>query len=115
MNMNKISKRLSWLLRHCQEPLYIDPQGGWAPVETILQALSKKNRTVDRQMLETIVATDEKGRYSFDASGDRIRANQGHSIPGVIIEMEKPVPPEYLYHGTAGDFLPSIMEKVCCP
>ncbi len=28
MNMNKISKRLSWLLRHCQEPLYIDPQGG---------------------------------------------------------------------------------------
>ena len=79
MNMNKISKRLSWLLRHCQEPLYIDPQGGWAPVETILQALSKKNRTVDRQMLETIVATDEKGRYSFDASGDRIRANQGHS------------------------------------
>ena len=115
MNMNKISKRLSWLLRHCQEPLYIDPQGGWAPVETILQALSKKNRTVDRQMLETIVATDEKGRYSFDASGDRIRANQGHSIPGVIIEMEKPVPPEYLYHGTAGDFLPSIMEKGLLP
>ena len=115
MNMNKISKRLSWLLRHCQEPLYIDPQGGWAPVETILQALSKKNRTVDRQMLETIVATDEKGRYSFDESGDRIRANQGHSIPGVIIEMEKPVPPEYLYHGTAGDFLPSIMEKGLLP
>ena len=115
MNMNKISKRLSWLLRHCQEPLYIDPQGGWAPVETILQALSKKNRIVDRQMLETIVATDEKGRYSFDASGERIRANQGHSIPGVIIEMEKPVPPEYLYHGTAGDFLPSIMEKGLLP
>ena len=115
MNMNKISKRLSWLLRHCQEPLYIDLQGGWAPVETILQALSKKNRTVDRQMLETIVATDEKGRYSFDASGDRIRANQGHSIPGVIIEMEKPAPPEYLYHGTAGDFLPSIMEKGLLP
>ena len=115
MNMNKISKRLSWLLRHCQDPLYIDPQGGWAPVETILHALSKKNRTVDRQMLETIVATDEKGRYSFDASGERIRANQGHSIPGVIIEMEKPAPPEYLYHGTAGGFLPSIMEKGLLP
>lgn len=115
MNLDKISKRLSWLLRHCQEPVYIDLQGGWAPVEAILEALSTKKRVVDRRMLETIVADDEKGRYSFDESGERIRANQGHSIPGVVIEMEKPLPPEYLYHGTAEDSLPSIMEKGLLP
>ncbi|MDO5132548.1 MAG: RNA 2'-phosphotransferase [Eubacteriales bacterium] len=115
MKTDRISKYLSWLLRHCKDPVYIDLQGGWASVETILQLLRKRCREFDRQALEAIVAEDEKGRYSFDASGERIRANQGHSIPGVLIEMEKPVPPEYLYHGTLEESLPSIMEKGLLP
>ena len=40
----------------------------------------------------------------------KIRANQGHSIPGVVIEMEAPEPPEFLYHGTATRFLDTIMK-----
>ena len=57
------------------------------------------------------MASDEKGRYSFDKTGNRIRANQGHSIPGVVVEMEQPEPPELLYHGTATRFLDSIMKE----
>lgn len=111
MNLKKISVRLSYLLRHCQEPLYIDLNGGWADVDTILEALCLRHPGVDRRVLDEIVAADEKGRYSYDAAGTKIRANQGHSIPHVSVEMERPVPPAMLYHGTAARFLPSILKE----
>ncbi len=101
----KASKRLSYLLRHSRTPLYIDLKGGWASVKTILQVLN-----ISREELEIIVREDEKGRYSFDTTGTRIRANQGHSIPNVEIPMEQPDPPEFLYHGTATHFLDDIMQ-----
>lgn len=100
----KAGKRLAYILRHCTEPLYIDLKGGWAPVRDILRLLDLK-----RGDLDAIVATDNKGRYSFDTTGTKIRANQGHSIPGVVIDMERPEPPELLYHGTATRFLDDIM------
>ncbi len=104
MDYTKAGTRLSWLLRHCREPLYIDLEGGWAPVEAILEALP-----ATRQELEEIVARDSKGRFRFDDGGLRIRACQGHSIPGVVIPMERPTPPAYLYHGTAVRYLSSIL------
>ena len=84
--------------------------GGWADVNTIISVLSEKNPEFDLDALKQIVAEDEKGRYSFDSTGAKIRANQGHSIPGVVIEMEAPEPPEFLYHGTATRFLDTIMK-----
>lgn len=102
---SKVSKRLSYLLRHSQDPLYINLEGGWANVSTILKALE-----ISKSELEQIVAEDEKMRYSFDKSGTQIRANQGHSILGVQIEFASPEPPEFLYHGTATRFLDSIMQ-----
>ena len=101
---------MSWILRHCQEPRFIDLNGGWASVNTILAALKKKYPDVTIKTIEQIVADDEKGRYSFDSTGTKIRANQGHSIPDVVIEMEAPEPPELLYHGTATRFLDTIMK-----
>lgn len=38
MNLKRISVKLSWMLRHCQSPLYIDLNGGWADVNTIVRA-----------------------------------------------------------------------------
>ena len=92
MNLKRISVKLSWMLRHCQTPRYIDLNGGWADVDVIIKALKERNPDFDRKTLEMIVAQDEKGRYSFDESGTKIRANQGHSIPGVVIEMDSPEP-----------------------
>lgn len=118
MNYEKASKRLSYLLKHCQDPLYIDLEGGWADVSAILNTIPGLTRTD----LERIVAEDAKfhkhlyeakdknaenalglapqPRYSFDQSGQRIRANGGHSIPGVIIPLSQRMPPEFLYFGT---------------
>lgn len=111
MNLKKISVKLSWMLRHCQSPLYIDLNGGWADADVIIKALQERFPDFNRETLELIVAQDEKGRYSFDETGARIRANQGHSIPSVVIEMESPEPPEFLYHGTTYRFLDSIMKE----
>lgn len=99
------------MLRHCQTPQYITPDGGWADVDTIISVLKEKNPDFNLETLKQIVAEDEKGRYSFDAKGTKLRANQGHSIPGVVIEMESPEPPEFLYHGTATRFLDTIMKE----
>lgn len=109
MNLKRISVKMSWLLRHCQTPRYIELDGGWADVRSILSALKERYPEVTLESIRQIVAADEKGRYSFDKTGTKIRANQGHSIPGVVIEMESPEPPEFLYHGTAYRFLDAIL------
>lgn len=110
MHLNKLSKKMSYLLRHSVEPRYVD-ECGWANVEDIIKELRKREPDFTLGTLEQIVAEDEKGRYSFDDSHTRIRANQGHSIPNIQVEMSKPEPPELLYHGTATRFLDSIMSE----
>ena len=69
MNLKRISVKLSWMLRHCQTPRYIDLNGGWADVDVIIKALKERFPDFDRKTLELIVAQDEKGRYSFDKTG----------------------------------------------
>lgn len=104
--MSNVSKKLAYMLRHSQDPLYINLNGGWAQVSMITKVLN-----ISRAQLDEIVANDEKGRYMYDAHQQRIRACQGHSIPGVVVEMEQPEAPEYLYHGTATRFLDAIMRE----
>ena len=99
------------MLRHSRDPMYVTMDGGWADVDTILEVLKETYSDINRDYLEQIVAIDKKGRYSFDAEGRRIRANQGHSIPGVNVDMLQVEPPEFLYHGTAARFLSSIMQE----
>lgn len=111
MNLEKIGMRLSYLLRHCTKPLYVDLNGGWADVEQIIAVLGKKTPGMNRAVLDAVVASDNKGRFSYDETGTRIRANQGHSIPGIFVEMQAAQPPEYLYHGTSDRFLSSILAQ----
>lgn len=111
MNLNRISKRMSYLLSHCTSPLYVDLNGGWAKVDDIIEVIRKNEPDFSFSVMERIVAEDAKGRYSFDESCEHIRANQGHSIPGVLVDMTQPEPPELLYHGTAERFLDSILAE----
>ena len=41
-----ISKKLSFLLRHSKEPLYVDLNGGWADVNTILYGDDEKGKKI---------------------------------------------------------------------
>lgn len=63
---------------------------------------------MDMNILEQIVWTDQKQRYSFNDDKTMIRANQGHSVR-VDVGLKELQPPEILYHGTATRFLDSIM------
>ncbi|QDU92696.1 RNA 2'-phosphotransferase [Lignipirellula cremea] len=106
-----LSKFLSLVLRH--EPqkigLQLDP-AGWTPIADLLAAFAAAGRPIDRNQLEEVVATNDKKRFAISDDGQRIRANQGHSV-AVELGYEPAVPPETLYHGTVARFLPSIREQ----
>ena len=102
MNLEKTSKKLAFLLRHSTDPLLVN-QFGWANVKDILEMLN-----VSMVVLDEIVSEDEKGRYSYNFDKTKIRANQGHSIAGVRVELDRAIPPQFLYHGTATRFLDDI-------
>ena len=106
-DLTKTSKYLALILRHHPESagIMLD-RHGWADVGQLIEGISR-TRPFDMDMLEEIVRTDAKQRYSFSADHTRIRANQGHSIP-VDVELEELPPPEYLLHGTSERFSASI-------
>lgn len=108
-NLNKLSVFISLVLRHKPDAAHITlDEHGWANVEELLAGINDTGRKIDIEILEEIVRTDNKQRYSFNEDKTLIRANQGHSIP-VDVELEEKQPPHFLYHGTADRFLESIM------
>lgn len=114
MDLNKTSKFISLILRHKPETIGISlDEHGWASVSELIEGISKK-QYIDMAMLEKIVATDSKQRYSFNEDKTLIRANQGHSIP-VDVELPVKKPPVILYHGTGEKYVTSIDEQGLIP
>lgn len=108
---DSMSKFISLVLRHHPDAADIQlDEHGWADVEQLLSGMKKTGRKINREILEEIVRTDEKQRYSFNEDKTRIRANQGHSIP-VDVGLREQAPPELLYHGTAVGFFESIQKQ----
>lgn len=107
MSITRISRYISLILRHKPETIGIAlDKHGWANVDALIAGVSKTH-PLTMDLLEEIVLTDDKMRYSFNEDKTLIRANQGHSIP-VDVELEEKVPPEYLYHGTGEKYVASI-------
>ncbi|MDO4943552.1 MAG: RNA 2'-phosphotransferase [Lachnospiraceae bacterium] len=108
--MRNLSKYMSLILRHKPETIGISlDEHGWADVDELVEGIAKKKR-FNRDILEEIVRTDNKQRYSFNESKTLIRANQGHSIP-VDVELDEVVPPKFLWHGTAEQSVSSINKQ----
>lgn len=106
--LDKLSIFISLVLRHDPDAAGISlDEHGWANVSELLNGINNTGRIIDMDILEEIVRTDKKQRYSFNEDKTLIRANQGHSVP-VDVELEERQPPKYLYHGTAERFLGSI-------
>jgi len=107
MEEKDISKFIALILRHKPEAIGITlDEHGWAEVTALIEGINK-TEPFNMEMLERIVDTDEKQRYSFNEDKTLIRANQGHSIP-VDVELEEVVPPDILYHGTGEKYAASI-------
>lgn len=109
--IDKLSVFISLVLRHKPDAAGITlDEHGWANVDELINGINNTGRKIDMTMLEEIVRTDNKQRYSFNEDKTLIRANQGHSIP-VDVELKEQEPPELLYHGTADRFVKSIMTE----
>lgn len=103
-----ISKFLSKYLRHKPHELGIQlDSGGWTSVDYLLEACQEKGFPIDRSTLEQVVAQNNKQRFSFDETGQLIRANQGHSVE-VDLQLVPRTPPSVLYHGTGHRSVESI-------
>ncbi len=116
MGLKETSKFISLILRHKPETIGVSlDEHGWADVQEMIQGINAAgNHHLDSELLEEIVRTDEKQRYSFNEDHTLIRANQGHSIP-VDVELEKKTPPAVLYHGTGEKYTASIDEQGLIP
>ena len=116
MGLKETSKFISLILRHKPETIGISlDEHGWADVQEMIQGINATgNHHLSEGLLEEIVRTDEKQRYSFNEDHTLIRANQGHSIP-VDVELERKTPPAVLYHGTGEKYTASIDEQGLIP
>ncbi len=110
-DLNKISKFLSYVLRHKPEAIGIQLNAeGWISVEELIDAANKDGNNLNRALLDEVVFTNDKQRFAYSADGLSIRANQGHSVD-IELALKPTTPPDTLYHGTATRFIESIKEQ----
>jgi len=106
------SKFISLLLRHKPELIDLNMDvRGWVPVNELLKlSKSKKNIEITMEELEDIVENNDKKRFSFNYDKTKIRANSGHSLKWVQVELKDVTKscPGILYHGTAEKTLDDI-------
>ncbi len=112
VSLPELSRTVSHALRH--EPwlyeLELD-EGGWAPVEQLLEGLRRVDHKwvdIDRSTIERMMADAARPRHEL--RGDRIRALYGHSVPGRI-RKERARPPDVLYHGTSPAALGQVLDE----
>jgi putative RNA 2'-phosphotransferase len=105
----KTSRFLSLVLRHQPEAIGITlDDEGWVDIQTLIAAASKHGNQFDRDWIERVVRENDKQRFAISDDGQRIRANQGHSLRDVDLKLVRQQPPEILYQGTVARFLDSI-------
>lgn len=107
---NKLSVFISLVLRHKPEAANLSlDEHGWANVDELIKGVNTAGYHMTTEILEEIVRSDEKSRYSYNEDKTLIRANQGHSI-NVDVGLNEQKPPKILYHGTAKRFLDNIFK-----
>lgn len=84
---------------------------GWADIEDLVAKANERGKPLSRALVEEVVKTNEKKRFTISEDGLMIRAAQGHSSRQVQIQHTECLPPEFLYHGTASRFVDSIKES----
>jgi putative RNA 2'-phosphotransferase len=104
-----LSKFLSLVLRHQPETIGITlDENGWTDTEVLIEKLHQHGFVIDSDALKHVVATNSKKRFALTEAGDKIRANQGHSVE-VELGYSPAIPPETLYHGTGHQSAASIL------
>jgi putative RNA 2'-phosphotransferase len=110
--LTETSKFLSYILRHQPQSIGLTLNTeGWADIAELIACANKSGNTIDRALIQQVVDTSDKKRFTISDDGLRIRAAQGHSTASVAMTYPEQTPPEFLYHGTATRFLESIRKE----
>jgi len=92
--LDETSKFLSFVLRH--EPqaigLTLDSEG-WASIDALIRGAARDGRKLDHELIEAIVTSSDKKRFSISEDGQLIRAVQGHSTKSVDLQFQQKQPP----------------------
>lgn len=110
-HFEKTSKFLSLILRHKPEVIGLQLDAhGWANIDELVGKARASDRAsgLDHSIIRSVVDTSDKRRFVISEDGQRIRANQGHSVD-IDLQLKPLAPPERLYHGTATQFVDSIL------
>ncbi|MEX2706441.1 MAG: RNA 2'-phosphotransferase [Candidatus Freyrarchaeum guaymaensis] len=91
----KVSRYMSYLLRHNPGTLKMD-EHGFVVLDELLKKLRERFE-IDEKLLFEIVEESERRR--FEIIGNRIRALYGHTIP-VKLDFDEDTKVKVLYHGT---------------
>ena len=106
---SKISKFLSLVLRHQPEIIGLKlDENGWADVDDLITRCNAHGQRIDLAALKHAVETNNKKRFAFNDTSDKIRASQGHSIE-IDLGYTPTPPPRILYHGTATKSVDAIL------
>jgi putative RNA 2'-phosphotransferase len=106
----KLSGFMTKVLRHSplEYGVYLNADG-FTPIEDLLNAIKNQPYWKETSLsdLTNIVETCEKQRYEL--KGNLIRARYGHSF--MKLSYQELQPPDTLLHGTATQFLESILKQ----
>lgn len=105
LSRTRVSRYMSYLLRHNPENLRMDKQG-FVDLNELLDKI-RKRFDVDESFIRGIVYSSRKRR--FEIVKDKIRALYGHTVP-VEIKFEEEEAIEKLYHGTTADAASKILK-----
>ncbi len=101
----RVSRYMSYLLRHNPENLKMD-RHGFISLDELLEKI-KERFQVDKKFIFEIVEKSDRKR--FEIVEDKIRALYGHTIP-VKLELEEDKIVKILYHGTSPNAASKILK-----
>lgn len=105
----KTSKFLSYILRHAPESIGLTLESdGWANIDQLIKLANQHGNSLTYNLINQVVKTNDKKRFTLSDDGLKIRAAQGHTTNQVNMNYIEQIPPDILFHGTASRFLSSI-------
>jgi len=103
----RVSKYVSYLLRHNPEDLDMDDEG-FVDLDDLISKVRKRFPHANRRLLTKIINESERKR--FEIVENKIRALYGHTVP-VQIYLKEDTQIIRLYHGTTPQAAQEIHEK----
>ncbi len=101
----KVSRYMSYLLRHNPENLKMDKHG-FVSIDELLEKLRERFQIDKKSIVEIVEKSDRK---RFQIVDNKIRALYGHTMP-VKLELEEDTVTKVFYHGTTPDAATKILK-----